>query len=359
MSLGDTNADFLMRALQIAEKGRGHTRPNPPVGAVIVKKDKIIGEGWHKRSGGDHAEVAAIKDALRKLKHSKDQTLKNCILYVTLEPCSKPGRVGACTDAIVAAGLKRVVYGSVDPNPVNRGRAKRVLAKAGIACERTSDRSVRVLADRLIAPFAKHVTTGFPYVTVKIAMSLDGKICDDYGNARWISSEKSRQMTGRLREKVDAIMVGAETVRKDNPSLLSHGKRNDDLIRVVVTRSGKLPKNAQIFTDGAPNETRVFRVGRVHGAPVNHPCPTDVIDAKDLKDVLRQLGKAGVMHVLCEGGLKLARSLADAGLVDEWISILAPIVIGSRRLKNALRLRQMGCAEQGGDIEGRFRCLRV
>ena len=341
---GIRDRDFLLTAIELARRGEGHTRPNPPVGAVVVKGGKIIGEGWHKKAGGDHAEVAAIKDALRKLKHSNTQTLKNCTLYVTLEPCSKPGRVGACTDAIIASGLKRVVYGSVDPNPVNRGRAKHVLAKAGVVCERISDRTVRVLADRLIAPFAKHVTTGMPYMTVKIAMSLDGKICDDYGNARWISSAESRKATGYLREWVDAIMVGAETVRKDNPSLLSHGKRNDDLIRVVVTRSGKLPKNAQIFTDGAPNETLVFRVGK---------------DAKDIKDVLRQLGKMGVMHVLCEGGLKLACSLADAGLVDEWISIQAPIVIGSRRLKNALRLRQTGCVEQGGDIEGRFRCSRV
>ena len=242
---------------------------------------------------------------------------------MTLEPCSKPGRVGACTDAIVAAGIKKVVYLVPDPNPKNRGKAKRALAKHGIVCECVSDRTVRVLADRLIAPFAKHVTTGLPHVTVKIAMSLDGKICDDYGDARWISSAESRKTTGRLREKVDAIMVGAETVRKDNPSLLSHGKRNDDLIRVVVTRSGKLPKDAQIFTDGASNETRVFRVGR---------------DAKDLKDVLRQLGKMGVMHVLCEGGLKLARSLAEAGLVDEWITVLAPKVIGSRRIGKAVSI---------------------
>ena len=317
--MGD--ADFLKRALELAERGEGHTRPNPPVGAVIVKGGKIIGEGWHKRCGGDHAEVAAIKDALRKRKHSRTQTLKNCTLYVTLEPCSKPGRVGACTDAIIAAGIKKVIYAVPDPNPKNRGKAKRALTKRGIVCECASDRIVRVLADRLIAPFAKHVTMGLPYVTVKIAMSLDGKICDDYGNARWISSAESRKMTGRLREKVDAIMVGAETVRKDDPSLLSHGKRNDDLIRVVVTRSGKLPKNAQIFTDGAPNETRVFRVGK---------------DAKNLKDVLRQLGKASVMHVLCEGGLKLARSLADAGLVDEWITVLAPKVIGSRRIGKAV-----------------------
>ena len=161
-----------------------------------------------------------------------------------------------------------------------------------------------------------------PYVTVKLAMSLDGRICDDFGNARWISSAKSRKMTGKYRERVDAIMVGAETIRKDNPSLLSHGKRNDDLIRVVVTRSGTLPKNAQVFTDGAPNTTKVFRVGK---------------DAKDLKDVLRQLGRMGVMHVLCEGGLKLARSLADAGLVDEWMTVLAPVVIGSRPIARALR----------------------
>ena len=314
------DANFLWRALELAKRGEGHTRPNPPVGAVIVKNGKIVGEGWHKRCGGDHAEVAAIKDALRKLKHSKTQTLKNSTLYVTLEPCSQPGRVGACTDAIIAAGIKRVVYGSVDPNPKNRGKAKRILLRAGITCECADDCD----CDALIAPFTKHVRTGLPYVTVKLAMSLDGRICDDFGNARWISSAESRKMTGRLRERVDAIMVGAETIRRDDPSLLSHGKRNDDLIRVVVTRTGKLPKNAQIFTDGAPNRTLVFNTEtqRHRGG---------------IRGVLRQLGKMGVMHVLCEGGLKLARSLADAGLVDEWITVLAPVVIGSRPIARALR----------------------
>ena len=364
------DADFLERALELARRGEGHTRPNPPVGAVVVKGGKIIGEGWHKRCGGDHAEVAAIKDALRKLKHSNAQKLKNCTLYVTLEPCSKPGRVGACTDAIVVAGIKKVVYAVPDPNPKNRGKAKRVLAKHGIECVNagarrttlaTASRRLRrwitrpavqpvhgagpsrpretkpliASAERLIAPFARHVTTGLPYVTVKIAMSLDGNICDDYGNARWISSEKSRQMTGRLREKVDAIMVGAETVRKDNPSLLSHGKRNDDLIRVVMTRSGKLPKTAQIFTDGAPNKTIVFNTEtqRHRGG---------------IKGVLRELGKMGVMHVLCEGGLNLARSLADAGLVDEWITVLAPKVIGSRRIGKAVLIPRASVLPDNG-----------
>ena len=359
MVLTKDDTNFLWRALQLARRGRGHTRPNPPVGAVVVKNGKIIGEGWHRRCGGDHAEVAAIKDTIRRTRKSKPnlstfQLFNSSTLYVTLEPCSKPGRVGACTDAIIAAGIKKVVYAVPDPNPKNRGKAKRALAKHGIVCERyrpsqpSQPSQLLNALNRLVAPFAKHVMTGFPYVTVKIAMSLDGKICDDYGNARWVSSAKARKETGRMREWVDAIMVGAETVRKDDPSLLSHGKRNDDLIRVVVTRSGKLPKDAQIFTDGALNETRVFRVGRViSGAKV----PTgskDPIVAKDLKDVLRQLGKAGVMHVLCEGGLKLATSLAEAGLVDEWITVLAPKVIGSRRIGKAVFIPKVFVVEDDG-----------
>ena len=322
-SVKPSDAEFLSRAAELAPKGLGHTRPNPAVGAVIVKRGKVIGESWHKKAGGDHAEVAAIKNAVRR-----GESAAGATIYVTLEPCSKPGRVGACTDAIIAAGIKRVVYAVADPNPKNRGRARRVLAKHGIECNCYSEQWPKSLcvqqARRLIAPFAKHVLTGLPYVTVKIAMSLDGKICDDYGSARWISSAKSRKVTGRLREQVDAIMVGAETIRKDNPSLLSYGKRNDDLIRVVVTRSGKLPKTAQIFTDGAPNKTIVFNTeARRHRGGI--------------KGVLRELGKMGVMHVLCEGGLKLARSLADAGLVDEWIAVLAPVVIGSRPIARALR----------------------
>ena len=194
-------------------KGQGHTRPNPPVGAVIVKDGKIIGEGWHKRCGGDHAEVAAIKDALKRTRRSASLP-SGCTLYVTLEPCSKPGRVGACTNAIIAAGLKRVVYGSVDPNPVNRGRAKRVLARAGIPCEQIDSEKVVRVCDYLIRAFKKHVTTGFPYVTVKIAMSLDGKICDDYGNARWISSAESRKVTGYLRTVSAPTMIASTHSRK-------------------------------------------------------------------------------------------------------------------------------------------------
>ena len=335
---------FAWRAVELAARGEGHTRPNPPVGAVIVRGGKIVGEGWHRRCGGDHAEVAAIKDAARR-----GESVRGATLYVTLEPCSRPGRVGACTDAIVAAGIGRVAFAVRDPNPVNSGRAGRVLSRAGVECAVPSRAntlegkwdpsggmaSALAAARRLIAPFAKYVTTGMPYVTVKLAMSLDGKICDGRGDAKWISSAKARKITGRERERVDAIMVGAETVRRDNPSLLSHGRRNDDLIRVVVSRSGRLPKDAQVFTDGAPNKTLVFA------------------DAEQALDVL---GGMGVMHVLCEGGLKLATSLADADLVDEWISVSAPVVIGSRRIADALRFSRLGTEFVGdGDAIGRYR----
>jgi len=313
-----TDAGFMSRALDLARRGCGHTRPNPPVGAVVVKDGQIVGEGWHRRAGGDHAEVAAIKNAQRRGLMSFAGTT----LYVTLEPCSKPGRVGACTDAIAAAGISRVVYALPDPNPKNRGKATRALAKAGIACERFADKEIARAAQALIAPFAKHVTTGRPFVTVKIALSLDGKICDDWGHAKWISSAAARRATGRLREQVDAILVGAETVRKDNPSLLCHQKRNDDLIRVIVSKSGKLPKKAQVFTDGAPNQTLVF---------------------DDAQKALAELGKRGVLHVLCEGGLNLATSLAEAGRVDEWITVLASKVIGHRRLGDATRIRSTKC----------------
>lgn len=319
MTPGD-DRKFMLRALTLARRGMGHTRPNPPVGAVVVAGGEIVGEGWHKRAGGDHAEVAAIKNAAKRGAGTKGSSI-----YVTLEPCSKPGRVGACTDAIVAAGISRVVYAAKDPNPKNRGRAKRVLAKHGIECELAGDAALRREAEEIIRPFAKHVTTGLPYVTVKIAMSLDGRICDNWGDAKWVSSADARRFTsGELRETADAIMVGAETVRRDDPSLLSHRRRNDDLMRIIVSRSGRLPKSAKVFTDGAPNETIVFG---------------------DARKAIEELGRRGVMSVLCEGGLNLAVSLAEAGLVDEWLTVLAPKVIGTRHIGDATVIGRTSCLQ--------------
>ena len=209
MGLSDEIA-FMGRAIALAWRSRGHTRPNPPVGAVVVNGGRIVGEGRHVRCGGDHAEVAALKSV-----HRHGGETRGATVYVTLEPCSRPGRVGACCDALIAAGVRKVVWALPDPNPKNAGRAARILARAGIVTEcwgrARRGTARRMCADEsraLIAPFAKHVTTGMPFVTVKIAMSLDGRICDDWGDARWVSSERARRITGTLREMVDVIMVG-------------------------------------------------------------------------------------------------------------------------------------------------------
>ncbi len=309
----------LARALELARRGFGHTRPNPPVGAVIARGGKILGEGWHRKAGTAHAEVNAIADA----KANGVTNFQDATLYVSLEPCSTQGRVGACTDAIAAAGIKRVVYAIDDPNPKNAGRARGVLRQKGIQCLAWEDdftaedeEPLTAFALSILAPFEKHQRTGLPFVSVKLAMSLDGKICDNFGSARWISSEASRKETGAWRETVDAIMVGGETVRADNPSLLAHGTPNPDLIRVVVSKSGDLPKDAQLFTDGQ-NETLVFSSPR---------------------EAIEELGRRGCLEVLCEGGLGLARSLAAEGLVDEWTTVLCPVVIGDGPLAEAARL---------------------
>lgn len=320
--------DYLELALAEAWKSAGHTRPNPPVGAVVVLDGKVVGVGRHRRCGGNHAEVAAMNNAIGNLRRSNAfqvgaLPLKGATVYVTLEPCSRSGRVGACTDALIAAGVKRVVWAIPDPNPRNRGRARRVLARAGIQGElfrgrlQGPENGPFVMDERaLIAPFSKHVTTGLPYVTVKLAMSLDGRICDDWGEARWISSPASRKLTGRIRERVDCVLVGAETIRRDDPSLLCHTRRNDDLWRAVVSRSGKLPPKSQVFTDAARARTLVYASPR---------------------EALADLGRRGFMHVLCEGGLGLARSLAAEGLVDEWLTVLSPVVIGASPIASAVR----------------------
>lgn len=304
----DSDKSFMREAIALAALSAGHTRPNPPVGAVVVKDGRIIGRGRHVKCGCAHAEAAALADCA--------ESPEGSTVYCTLEPCSKAGRVGACTDALIAAKIKRVVWACNDPNPVNASKAKGIFASAGIESQ---SGLLENEAAWLVEPFAKLVTTGFPFVTVKLAMSLDGKICDNAGDAKWISSPEARKTTGRLRSQCDAVMVGANTVRCDNPSLLSREAPNDDLYRIVVTESGDMPPSSQIFTDGAKDRTIVVK-------------PSEF---GSLRAALKHLGDKGFMHILCEGGMELARSLYDEGLVDEWISVVAPIVIGSKPITSA------------------------
>ncbi len=290
---------FMQRALTLAKRGEGLTRPNPPVGAVLVKNGEIIAEGFHKKAGGDHAEVAC----LRQVESQKSKSLKSATLYITLEPCSTTGRTPPCTDLILARGIKRVVIGAKDPNPVHAGRGIRILRRAGVeviigVC--------RAEAEALIAPFAKRILTGMPYVTLKLALTVDGRIADASGKSKWITGAQSRTKVQELRRAADAIMVGAGTVRADNPSLLPRPSVGRMPWRVII--GSTLQANAKVLTDEAADRTLVMN--------------------GSLKKILLDLGKRGVMHVLCEGGGELAGSLVRAGLVDEFAFFVAPSLLG-------------------------------
>ncbi len=286
---------FMQRALALAKRGEGLTRPNPPVGAVLVQDGKIIAEGFHKKAGGPHAEVNCLQSTIKNL--------KSAILYVTLEPCSTFGKTPPCTDLILARGIRRVVIGAKDPNPVHAGRGIRILRRAGVE---VLTGICRTEAEALIAPFAKRILTGMPYVTLKLAATLDGRIADASGKSKWITGPQARAKVQELRRSADAIMVGAGTVRADNPSLLPRPAKGRAPLRVVV--GATLQADAKVLTDEASDRTLVM----------NRP----------LKKILLELGKHGVMHVLCEGGGELAGSLVRTGLVDEFALFVAPALLG-------------------------------
>jgi diaminohydroxyphosphoribosylaminopyrimidine deaminase/5-amino-6-(5-phosphoribosylamino)uracil reductase len=290
---------FMSEAIREAEKGVGRTHPNPAVGALIVAGRRVVARGWHKGAGHLHAEIEAVRNAKR-------EALRGATLYVTLEPCSTHGRTPPCTESIVEARFARVVYGATDPNPMHAGRARRILSSAGIEV------SSGVLASRCAAlntAWNKWIATGMPFVTAKAAMTLDGRISSP-PERRWISSKASRQDVMRLRSRVQAILVGGETIRRDDPQLTVRGIRvSIQPLRIVWTKSGRLPKSAQIFTDEYKDRTVVF-------------------SNASLRSVLCDLGRRGVASVLVEGGARVLGEAFDRSLVDEVYFYLAPMVTG-------------------------------
>jgi len=294
---------FIRLALREAARGVGRTSPNPAVGALIVKGGRVLGKGWHRCAGGPHAEI----EALRSLK--KPGLARGATLYVTLEPCCTHGRTPPCTDAIVEAGLARVVTGATDPNPRHAGRGFAILEKAGVSV------TAGVLGEEcaaLNAAFNKWITTGLPLVIAKAGLSLDGRLTRPRGEGAWLTGEKSRADAMRLRARVDAILVGAGTVRADNPRLTVRGLRGSAVRqpwRVVLTRGGRLPKGAHLFTDEHRERTLVFR-------------------GKSLRAVLRDLAKRGCTSVMIEGGGALLGSAFDARLVDRVHFYFAPFLCG-------------------------------
>lgn len=325
----DADERFMWMALDLARQGRGRTSPNPMVGAVIVQGSELVGSGYHQAAGTEHAEIIALNKAGDK---ARDATL-----YINLEPCNHHGRTGPCTEAIIKAGISRVVVAMKDPNPNVAGGGLTRLAEAGV---KIKEGLLEDKAAKLNEVFVKYVTTGLPFVGVKVAMSLDGKIAAKTGESHWITGEKARQYVHRLRDHTDVIMVGIETVLKDDPRLTTRfeGGGGKDPVRVVVDSTARLPLDAKVVessssahtilavTEEAPAEK--CRALEDRGVEVIH------ISSKagrvDLPSLMKILADRQYSTVLVEGGGTLNFSLLEESLIDKLFVFIAPLLIGGK-----------------------------
>ncbi len=282
--------NFMIRALELAADAYGQTSPNPLVGAVVVKNGKIIGEGYHKKAGGPHAEVVALRKAGGRAKGAD--------LYVTLEPCCHYGRTPPCTDLIIKVGVSRVIYGMQDPNPQVGGNGFKKLKKAGI---NVIGPVLKEPCMKMNRPYSKWMMTGLPYITAKIAITMDGKIADSKGDSKWISNKKSREYSHWLRAGSDVVMVGEGTYKKDKPKLN---------VRLPAYH-GKQPVPMCVSTGLSLRAKR-----------------SNLLKKVDLKKLLKELGSAGFQSVLVEGGSQLHSELFKKGLVDYVVVFIAPKLLG-------------------------------
>ena len=353
--------DFMLHALRLAQKARGRTSPNPMVGAVLVKDGRIIGEGFHPKAGEPHAEIFALRQA--------GEAARGATMYVTLEPCSHHGRTPPCVDAIIAAGVAEVHMAMIDPNPLVAGRGKAALEAAGI---RVVTREHEQEAQELNEAFVHWVTQKRPFVIAKFAMSLDGKIATRTGDARWISGPASRQYTHELRDQVDAILVGANTVLADDPRLTTRLDKADvhHPLRVILDSRGRVPLSARVFSPDLPGQTLVATTEHM---PPSHrrqlaaqgvevlilPQREGRVDVAALLDAL---GQREITSLLVEGGSTVLGTFFDRGLVDKVLAFIAPMIIGgkdapgpvggegSTSLAQAWRLERVRMEQLGNDI---------
>lgn len=334
---------FMQRALRLAEMGRTKTSPNPLVGAVFVRGGKIIAEGYHKKFGGDHAEIVAIKNA-------REKSLTGSTLYINLEPCVHYGKTPPCAPKIIEAGVVRVVIAVKDPNPLVSGRGITALRKAGVrvevGCLKHEDSALN-------EKFIKWIASGMPFVSMKIAMSLDGKIATRTGDSKWITGESSREYVKRLRDEYDAILVGTGTVFADNPSL--SGKTREPK-RIILDSALKIPLTAKIFRD-----SNVF-VATTSKAPkskinalIKRGIDFKIFAYKDgeipLRPLLRYLGGKNISSILVEGGSEIFGSVIDEKLVDKFYWFIAPKIIGGRDAKPAVGGKGIAKMAQAMDLK--------
>jgi diaminohydroxyphosphoribosylaminopyrimidine deaminase/5-amino-6-(5-phosphoribosylamino)uracil reductase len=351
--------DFMRRALELAERGRGCVEPNPMVGAVVVRGGRIVGEGLHARFGGPHAEPVAVAAA--------GEACRGATLYVTLEPCTHYGKTPPCVPAVLAAGFTRVVAAMIDPDPHNQGRGIEQLRAAGVEVETGL---LEGEARRLNAPFVKLATRGLPFVTAKWAMSLDGKTATRTGDSRWVSSAPSRELVHTLRGQMDALLVGIGTVLADDPLLTARPPGPRTAVRIVADSQARLPLDSQLArtvkqapvlaatTEAAPAERR----GALQAAGVEVLLLPAEAGRVSLRALLAELGRRRMSNVLLEGGGELAAAALAGGLVDKLLVFVAPKVLGGRdaptpaggegvaTVAQAIRAREWASRRVGDDI---------
>lgn len=325
--MADIDQMYMRRALDLAGLALGRTSPNPVVGAVIVKDGQIVGEGYHQKAGTPHAEVHALRQA--------GAQAAGATVYVSLEPCSHFGRTPPCADALIAAGVKKVVIACLDPNPQVAGRGMQKLIAAGIETELGI---LQEEAGRLNEAFFKYIQTARPFVAIKTAMTLDGKIASKTGDSRWITSPDARTYVHQLRNSYDAILVGIGTVLHDDPMLNTRLETEDtrDPVRVIIDSQLDLPLNSQIAISSKKQRNIVFCSA---GADLQkqarletYGCEIIRLDSKRLflpmENVLDHLGSMGICSLLVEGGGQINASLLEGHLVDKVYSFIAPKIIG-------------------------------
>jgi len=355
--MNDIDLKMMKRALRLAERGRGRVEPNPLVGAVIVKNGKIVADGWHKEFGGAHAEIEAFRKAGRKA--------RGATMYVTLEPCSHFGKTPPCADAIVESGIARVVAAMRDPFKRVAGKGFTKLRKAGIEVE------VGLCgpeARTLNAPYLKVLNKGLAFVTVKYAMTADGRIATGIGHSRWVTSEKSRALVHRMRARHNCILVGLGTVLADDPELTVRHVRGPNPVRVVADSLGKTPLKSKLVQTARETPTIVATVRNAPKAWARklEKAGVEILRLPsrkgevDLKALLAELAASGLTTVFCEGGARLSGALIKEGLADRLNIFIAPKLCldglsplaapGIKKMTDAIKIKNTTTKKVGEDL---------
>lgn len=352
---------YMRRALRLAQKGEGRVSPNPMVGAVIVKNNKIIGEGYHEYYGGNHAEINAIQNSIEDIRGSD--------MYVTLEPCSHYGKTPPCAEALIRHGIKNVYVAMADPNPLVSGRGIELLRNAGIHVEVGI---LRKEAEKVNEIFIKYITTKRPFVVMKTASTIDGKIAAYTGDSKWISCTESRKYVHNLRNRYKGIMVGVNTVIMDNPLLNTRLENGEgiDPVKIIVDSTARIPLDSNVFNQKSSSETivvvseladkeKIKAIEDVGGSVIVTPAKDNKVDLNFLMDTV---GARGIDSILLEGGGTLNFSAIREGIVHKVISFISPKIVGGKMsltpvegegvpyVKDAVKLKELKTYNIGEDI---------